>query len=88
MDITPRELSEALDDHAEYHSINDKHAMVLMRHIGLIIRNRGVKQMHHINDPKRFYPLWWEFDKTNEVEILTEDQWKALDKKYSRPTSN
>ena len=62
--------------------------MTLIRFIGTVLRNKGVKEIHQIRDPERFYQLYWEFDKTNKVELLTEQQWKALDKKYSRPTSN
>lgn len=62
--------------------------MTLVRYVGTVLRNKGVKEMHQIRDPRKFYQLWWEFDKSKEAEILTEKQWKALDRKYSRPASN
>ncbi len=62
--------------------------MLLMRHVGTVLRNKGVKEMHQIRDPRKFYQLWWEYDKTEKAQVLTPQEWKSLDKKYSRPARN
>ncbi len=62
--------------------------MLLMRYVGTVLRNKGVKDIHQIKDPRKFYQLWWEYDKSKSVKLLTDEEWKRLDKKYSRPARN
>lgn len=76
--LTPLELSLALEDHAEYHNVYIKTQMALQRHIGTVLRNKGLKEGHQIKDSRKFYPFWFEQDK----EVKPVKSWKKLDEKY------
>ncbi len=81
-DMTPLELDLALKDHSEYHFSYIKHFMQLIRLIGVVLRNKGLKKTAQIKDVKRFWRFPWEFVKN--VKIPTKAEWKQLDKKYNR----
>ncbi len=78
-ELTPLELDLALKDHADYHSVYMKTQMNLLRYIGTVLRNKGMKEGHQIRDPKRFYPLWYEKDDIKPVK-----DWRKLDNKYKK----
>lgn len=82
LDVTPKELTLALDDHSEYRSADNKHLMNVIRYFGTVLRNKGLKEKDQVRDPRRLYPFYWEADKSKEVTV---PDWKSLDKKYSRP---
>jgi len=82
-DLTPFELDCALRDHSEYHFAYLKEFMNLQRHIGTVLRNKGLKESAQYRDSRRLYRLSWEQPK--EVHFPTEDEWKVLDKRYTRP---
>ncbi len=71
------ELDLALRDHADYHSVYTKSLMDLVRYVGLVLRNKGIKEAHQIRDLRKFYPFWWEAKEAKPVK-----DWKKLDKKY------
>ena len=78
-ELTPLELDLALKDHADYHSVHIKTQVGLLRFVGLVLRNKGLKEGSQIRDPRRFYPLWWEQSTAKPVK---KEEWKKLDKKY------
>lgn len=82
-DITPLELDIALNDHSNYHFSYAKEAMNLQRYIGVILRNKGLKQNHQYRNVKKFYKFWWEEDLI--AKIPNSNEWKQLDKRYIRP---
>lgn len=82
-DLTPRELSIALEDQATSIKVNEVELLGLLRNIGVIIRNKGVKQHQQIRDPKRFYRF--SFEKPKQVEKPTPEMWEKMDKRYIRP---
>ena len=53
--------------------------MDLIRYVGLVLRNKGLKEGFQVRDPRRFYPFWFE---KNTVKPVDGSQWKKLDKKY------
>ncbi len=78
--MTPLELDLALKDHSDYHNSYIKHFMHLIRKIGVVLRNKGMKKSDQIMNMKKFWQFPWEKD--DEVKIPTQAGWKALDKKY------
>lgn len=82
-DITPFELDCALRDHEHYFFIHEKEAMKLQRHIGVVLRNKGLKKSAQFRDARKMYRFWWE--QAKEVHIPTKEEWKKLDKRYTRP---
>lgn len=76
-DLSPLELSIALDEHHEYHSLHLKQLSELVRYIGVTLTNKGIKNI--IRNVKKFFPLFW--DKEKKVEM---PDWKDLDKKYRK----
>lgn len=79
LDVTPKELSLALDDHQGYHNLYTRQLTELVRYVGAVLRNKGVKQKDQVRDVHRFFELFW--DKKKEVDI---PNWKEIDRKYGR----
>ena len=89
LDITPLELDIALREDMQYRFAMDKQLMALVRYVGVIVRNKGLKTVDQIRDVQRFYPFWWELQDKPEVEILTDEDWHRLDRKYcQKPAAN
>ncbi len=78
--MTPLELDLALKDHSDYHNSYLKHFMYLLRYIGVILRNKGLKMSDQIMSVKKFWQFPWEQDE--EVKVLSKQDWQALDRKY------
>jgi hypothetical protein len=80
--MTPRELHDALEDKDIYYFKHQKDLLYLTRYIGLIIRNKSLARKDQLLNLNKFYRFW--FDKPVKVDVPTQADWKALDKKYIR----
>ena len=83
-ELTPVELYEAFKalNEAEYEHY--KRDMEVMRLQTLHLINIQLKRDDRLTDPRQLMTFAWEDKLEEEVEILTEDEWSELDKKYSK----
>ncbi len=78
-ELTPLELSLAIEEHENYNSVYMRQLTELVRYSGLTLRNKGVRLQDMIRNTHKYFPLFW--DKKKNVEI---PNWRDLDKKYKR----
>lgn len=83
-ELTPIELYEAFKalNEAEYEQY--KRDMEIMRTQTIHLINIQLKKEDRFSDPRQLMTFAWETKLEEDIEILDEEQWKELDKKYCK----